>query len=77
MNAVVLGGPDDARGFALAGWPSRACRDAAQLTAALHALRGRAGLALLLVSGDAAALAPGAVEAFRAAAPATVVLVLP
>jgi hypothetical protein len=77
VNALVLGGADDARGFALCGWPARACRDAADLAAVLRGLRGGDGLALLVVAGDTAALAPHAVEAFRAAAPATVVLVLP
>jgi vacuolar-type H+-ATPase subunit F/Vma7 len=77
VNAVVLGGADDARGFALCGWPTRACRDASELTAALAALRGRRDLALVLLSAPAAALAPRAVEAFRAAAARTVVLVLP
>jgi vacuolar-type H+-ATPase subunit F/Vma7 len=77
MNAAVLGSADDARGFGLCGWPARACRDVGELTAALAALRERRDLALLLLSADAAALAPRAVEAFRAAAPATVVLVLP
>jgi hypothetical protein len=74
---MVLGNADDARGFALAGWPARACPDGAALVAALHELRGRADLALLLVSADTDALAPRAADAFRDASPGTVVLVLP
>ena len=77
MNALVLGGADDVRGFALAGWPSRACRDAAELAEALAGLRGRDDVALVLLSAETAALAPQALEAFRAGAPGTLVLVLP
>jgi hypothetical protein len=77
VNALALGGADDARGFALAGWPARACRDAADLVAAFRQLRDRSDLALVVVSADTAALAPHAVDAFRRAVRGTVVLVLP
>jgi hypothetical protein len=78
VNAVLLGDRDDARGFGLAGWPALPCRDAREMESALEKL-GTEGddLVLVLVSPAAAALAPGALEAFRGRPGAPIVLVLP
>jgi len=77
VNAVLLGDREDARGFALAGWGALPCRDARELESALERLGAGGELALVLVSPAVAALAPRALEAFRARAGAPVVLVLP
>ncbi len=78
MRVLVLGTPDDALGFGLAGALARAPRNARELSEAL----GRVGderppVGLVLVSAPVAALSPRTVRAFAERPGAVPVLVLP
>jgi vacuolar-type H+-ATPase subunit F/Vma7 len=73
MKIAVVGSPEDVRGFALAGLPGRVAESGAEVEAALAG--SQAGL--LLVSGDAARLAPEAIGRLERGEGAPVALVLP
>ncbi len=72
MKALVLGTPDDVRGFALAGVRGVACENAADVDRAIAALPSE--LALLLVSEPVARLAPEKIAALATQPPAVLVL---
>ena len=76
MRVLVLGTPDDARGFALAGALARAPGSRRELDVLLsRAAEERVGL--VLVSAEVAALSPRAVRAFAERPGAPPLLVLP
>jgi vacuolar-type H+-ATPase subunit F/Vma7 len=73
VNILVLGTPDDVRGFALAGVRGRVPRAAGEAAAMTRtdvetavAEADRAGVELMLVSAEVAALAPHALAQARA-----------
>lgn len=78
MKIIVLGDPDDARGFALAGGHGRSCGDPGQLETALAEAAGpEAAVGIVVLSAPVAALSPVAVAAARGRADGPIVLVLP
>ena len=78
MKIVVLGDPDDVRGFALAGAYGRACGDPGELETALaEAVGPEAAVGIVVLSASVAALAPAAVAAARGRADGPIILVLP
>jgi len=74
---VALADADDGRGFALAGAAVRRCRTAADVTAALDATATGGSASFVMVSAGVYALAPAAIDAWRARPDAPLVLVLP
>jgi len=74
MNILVLGTPDDVRGFALAGVAGVAPANRREVEERLAAA---ADLELLLVSSEVATLAPRAVAAAMTRAGGPLILVLP
>jgi vacuolar-type H+-ATPase subunit F/Vma7 len=64
MKILVLGTPDDVRGFALAGAAGRVPRDAEEVEQAIEEAE-RDGVELILLSPEIARLAPEAVAASR------------
>lgn len=66
MKLLLLGTPQDARGFALAGVEARVCGCAAELEKALQEAE-RAPAAMVAVSAAVAELAPSAVRAYPGA----------
>ncbi len=76
MRVVVLGTADDARGFALAGTDAELVGDGRALEGALGRLQEERAVGLVIVSAEAAALAPTAVRAFAARPAAPPLLVL-
>ena len=73
MRIAVVGSPDDVRGFALAGLPGRVAESGAEVEAALEG----SDAGLLLVSADAARLAPESIARLEQGEGAPVALVLP
>ena len=77
MIAVLLGTAHDVRGFALAGVEGRVCETAGQVAEAASALRGRAGVALVLVSREVARLAPAEIAQLEGVDGPPALVVLP
>ncbi len=74
MRALLLGTPDDVRGFALAGVTGLACLDAGDVERAAAAVKARDDVALVLVSQAVAKLSPQAIASLAGEPPAVVVL---
>ncbi len=75
-GVLVLGSPDEVRGFALAGVEGRTPLDARGLETELQ-LAVRAGAGLVLVTEAVAKLSPRAIEAAIAHPAPPIVVVLP
>jgi vacuolar-type H+-ATPase subunit F/Vma7 len=77
MRLSVIGTAEDVIGFALAGSPGRVCTTEAMVLAALESECRDPDVALVLVSGEAAELAPDAVQKWSTAPGAPILIVLP
>ena len=77
MRLSVIGTAEDVIGFALAGSPGVACTSEASVVAALDSECRDPNVALVLISEEAATLAPDAVQKWRLAAGAPLFIVLP
>ena len=77
MRLSVIGTVEDVIGFALAGSPGLLCTTGAMVLAALESECRDPDVALVLVSGEAARLAPDAVQKWSTAAGAPILIVLP
>jgi vacuolar-type H+-ATPase subunit F/Vma7 len=77
MRLSVIGTVEDVIGFALAGSPGLLCTTKAMVLAALESECRDPDVALVLVSGEAARLAPDAVQQWTTAPGAPILIVLP
>jgi vacuolar-type H+-ATPase subunit F/Vma7 len=77
MRLSVIGTAEDVIGFALAGSPGALCTTGAMVLAALESECRDPDVALVLVSGEAADLAPDAVQKWSTAPGAPILIVLP
>ena len=77
MRLSVIGTAEDVIGFALAGSPGRLCTTEAMVLAALESECRDLDVALVLVSSEAAELAPAAVQKWSTAPGAPILIVLP
>lgn len=77
MRLSVIGTAEDVIGFALAGSPGTLCTSGPMVLAALESECRDPDVALVLVSGEAAELAPDAVQKWSAVPGAPILIVLP
>jgi vacuolar-type H+-ATPase subunit F/Vma7 len=77
MRLSVIGTSEDVIGFSLAGWPGVVCSTGEAVAEALRAECGDRSVALVLVSGSVARLAPDEIRRWQAAPGSPVVIVMP
>jgi len=77
MQIRLIGEPRDVTGFALAGIDGVECRTRGDVAAALDGSARDTAAAIVLVSDEAAALAPEELERFRRRVGAPIVVRLP